>query len=292
MRDEKTRVSAIIATYNSAATISHAIESALAQDFEGFEVIVVDDGSTDATPEVLGRYAGRIRTVRQDNRGTAAARNVAAGAAKGEYLAFLDADDEWLPGKLRASVEALDRSPAASVVYSDFINVSATGEREVKRPMSGSPTLDQLLREGIAFFPTVVVMRRSVFVNCGGFCEEFPGTGFEDSFLGLVAREQGPFIHIGRPLAVYQESDPVVKAERYRRSYRVLRRMVRQRYGPSGRPFILRARAFYASLLAGSAGLQIRQRRYGRAAVTILRTSFIDPMYLLKAIANKYSQAR
>ena len=111
------RVSTIVPAYNAAATIADAIDSAVAQQFDSFEIIVVNDGSTDATANVLDGYGDRIRILQQPNCGAVAARNAASRAACGEYLAFLDADDLWLPEKLKLTVEALDRSPRGGGLF-------------------------------------------------------------------------------------------------------------------------------------------------------------------------------
>ena len=103
------RVSVIIPTYNRGSIVTRAADSVLSQDFEDFEVIVVDDGSTDDTAETLSTYEARIRRkgdgfvklriLRQENQGVCAARNAGIFASKGEWIAFLDSDDEWLPGE-------------------------------------------------------------------------------------------------------------------------------------------------------------------------------------------------
>ena len=93
-------VSVIIPTYNRADLVSETIDSVLAQSYRDFEVIVVDDGSTDASGEVLARYGEQIRVVLQENAGEAVARNAGIRVASGEYVGFLDSDDIWLPPKL------------------------------------------------------------------------------------------------------------------------------------------------------------------------------------------------
>ena len=163
------RVSIIVPAYNAAATIAGAIDSALAQQFEGFEVIVVNDGSTDATAHVLDGYGDRIRILQQPNCGSVAARNAAARAAGGEYLAFLDADDLWLPGKLKLTVEALERSPRAVAVFSDHIAESG-GKREIVQRTNSSPSLAELLSGGdaIVIYPTTAESGNPCSRNAAG----------------------------------------------------------------------------------------------------------------------------
>jgi glycosyltransferase involved in cell wall biosynthesis len=119
------RITALIDTYNYARFIGNAIESVLAQDFppEQMEVLVVDDGSTDNTREVVARFGARVRYLHKPNGGQASALNLGFAEARGEYVALLDADDVWLPGKLRRVVETFDAHPDAGMVYHTFVEV-------------------------------------------------------------------------------------------------------------------------------------------------------------------------
>src|SRR5580693_7316547 len=110
-------VSTVIPTYNSESTLGKAIDSVIAQDL-GSEIVVVDDGSTDGTDRILQAYGNSLKVIRQPNAGAAAARNTGVVAASGEYLAFLDADDAWLPDRLRLTVEALECNPKAVLSFS------------------------------------------------------------------------------------------------------------------------------------------------------------------------------
>ncbi|HET6262971.1 MAG TPA: glycosyltransferase family 2 protein, partial [Chloroflexia bacterium] len=104
---ENSPVSVVIPTYNRAHCIAHAIDSVLRQALPPHEVIVVDDGSTDDTATVLARYDRRVRVLRQENGGVSVARNNGIAAASGQWIAFLDSDDEWAPQKLAAHAEAI-----------------------------------------------------------------------------------------------------------------------------------------------------------------------------------------
>lgn len=98
----------IIATYNRAHLLDRAIESVLAQTYKDFELIVIDDGSTDATKELMARYEGQLRFLQHDHRGKSMALNCAIDEARGEWIALLDSDDYWLPEKLQWQIEAVD----------------------------------------------------------------------------------------------------------------------------------------------------------------------------------------
>jgi len=120
-------VSVIIPAYNYAEWVGAAVDSALAQDHPGVEVIVVDDGSTDATPEVLASYGDAIRVIRRPNGGLNAATDTGIAAARGDFLTFLDADDTWRPDRVRLLAEALIANPAAGVVWGDMEVVDERG---------------------------------------------------------------------------------------------------------------------------------------------------------------------
>ncbi len=117
-RPGQPRVSVIIPAYNASATVCTAVDSALGQTFTNHEVIVVDDGSTDATRSRLDGYGSRIRYVYQQNQERSAARNNGIRHARGDLLAFLDADDYWAPHKLEKQVTLLDAHPDLGLVFS------------------------------------------------------------------------------------------------------------------------------------------------------------------------------
>lgn len=120
-------VSVILPTYNRARIVQRAIDSALAQTCPSIEIVVVDDGSTDDTPSVLARYDARVRVIRQRNAGVAAARNTGLSHAKGEFIAFLDSDDYWLPWKVEAEMAVLRAHPDVGLVWTDMSAEDANG---------------------------------------------------------------------------------------------------------------------------------------------------------------------
>ena len=143
------KVSVIIPVFNGAETIGRALQSVFAQTFTDYEIVVVNDGSTDDTASVLAGYGEKIRVVSQSNRGLSAARNAGIAASQGEYVALLDDDDQWLPEKLALCVPVLDADPDCALVYTGMLKVDADG-----RPLSGpygsprgveSPTMQEML---------------------------------------------------------------------------------------------------------------------------------------------------
>ncbi|MCB9851174.1 MAG: glycosyltransferase [Phycisphaerales bacterium] len=127
------RISVVLPAYNSAETLGRAIDSVITQTFTDWELIVVDDGSMDATPLIAADYAAhlgeRMRHVRTENRGPGAARNTGIDLARGEFVAFLDADDEFLPDKFSKLIAMCNRRPELGLVFSDYAYVDVAGKR-------------------------------------------------------------------------------------------------------------------------------------------------------------------
>ncbi len=121
------RFSVIIPAFNAAATLARAIESVRAQSWPAHEIIVVDDGSSDATAEVAGRFGDAVRLIRQGNRGVSVARNAGAAAASGDWLAFLDADDWYAPDRLKLHAEWIAEDAALDCLTGDYEYRDAAG---------------------------------------------------------------------------------------------------------------------------------------------------------------------
>jgi glycosyltransferase involved in cell wall biosynthesis len=183
----------IVPVYNRAAFVAEALESALAQECPGgMEIVVVDDGSTDHTPAVLAGLAAQhpeLRVLRQANAGPAHARNHALREARGEFLALLDSDDVWLPGKLASQVALLDAHPDAAFAHSDVDEFWEDGEGEwTRRPEIVSGHVLRILLKRNLIHTMTVMLRRSVIDEVGGFDPEFPPCEDWDLWLRIVDR--------------------------------------------------------------------------------------------------------
>lgn len=170
------RVSVIIPTYNRAELLRHAIASVLAQDYQDLEVIVADDGSTDHTAEVVSAFGSRVTYLVLPHKGQPAApRNAGLAAATGEYIAFLDSDDLFLPHKLRQQVPVLEANPQVGLVYSDGYFFSDDPDQVNGHALTGLTTpsgavFGELLRANFIFMP-LLLARRTLLQEAGGFDE-------------------------------------------------------------------------------------------------------------------------
>jgi glycosyltransferase involved in cell wall biosynthesis len=207
---EKPLVSVVIPTYNRAELLKEALESVYAQegvgeDFE-MEVIVVDDASSDATPEVVTRYPG-IRYIRlATNSGVSCARNAGIKAGAGKYIAFLDDDDLFLPHRLKSHVPTLEAHPEVGVVYSQFI-VEGDGETRLLPGPDYAPTgwvFHDFLMKAIMFMQFTTI-RRDAFEKAGYFDESIQG--IEDYDMTLRLAFHVPFQFIPGAVAVYRVSE-------------------------------------------------------------------------------------
>jgi glycosyltransferase involved in cell wall biosynthesis len=204
------RVSVIIPTYNRAAYITRAIDSVLSQTYRDFEVIVVDDGSSDDTQCRIETYGDRVRYVFQDNTGPGAARNHGIRISTGAYLAFLDSDDMWLPTFLQKTVSALDSHPQVDIattgIYLGPLEQKRQGLLEGVTPgIWRLPTQGTRRRIHFLFhccWSGANVTRREVIARYGGFYEHGCRLG-EDVYLWIQVLLNHWIYRICEPLAWY-----------------------------------------------------------------------------------------
>jgi len=155
--------------------IGEAVESVLSQDFADFELIVVDDGSTDRTASKLAGLGSRLRILSTSKRGVSAARNAGVSRAEGRYIAFLDSDDLWRPGKLACQSAFMDEHPKVEICQTEEIWIR-NGIRVNPKAIHRKPSGDVFLRslDLCLVSPSAVMMRRELFQRYGGFDETFP----------------------------------------------------------------------------------------------------------------------
>lgn len=199
------RVSVAISTWNRAHLVGRAIRSALAQTFEDFELLVVDDGSTDDTPDVLaGVDDRRLHRVRhQRNHGISRTRNTAVGLARGEWLAFLDDDNEWTPDYLERHLAFAASRPEAGVAYcrARLRQAPPTPERVVGQLKQGRVFCD--LVEGWNPYVSSALIRRALVVEAGGLDERLRATEDRDLWMRLAQRTE--FAGMSDALLIRQE---------------------------------------------------------------------------------------
>ncbi len=205
-------ISVIIPVYNNEQSIGRAIDSVLAQSRPADEIIVVDDGSTDRTAEAAAAYGNKIRYIRQDNQGAGAARNTGIRAASGEWIAFLDADDEWLPDKLTLQTEHLQKHPQLQWTCGNYLEclcqesrqAPALPEQRILDVLNGrpfSPDYLQTYAKGLTGHTDTMLIRRSILLEAGGF-SDLPR--FEDLDLWLrIAYKHSKIGYLSRPLAIH-----------------------------------------------------------------------------------------
>jgi GT2 family glycosyltransferase len=269
-------------TYNRAKLLGRAIDSALAQTAaELCEIIVVDDGSTDNTADVVAAYGSRVRYLRQANAGASAARNAGIRASTGEFVAFLDSDDLWEPDKIERQLAAFVRWPEAVLVGGRAADRFADGRVRLHPlpPIALDEPADfflPLLRTN--FLATLTVMvRREALAGIELFPEDVQR--FEDYHLWVRLACRGPGVYVSAPLATYnadtpgslsQDREAMLAAEiqvRY-----LLKDVLRER--PDGREYWQRA---LARVLASARDRAYRGRRFGEAARLATATLWHQP---------------
>lgn len=185
-------VSVVIPAYNAAAFLAEAVASALGQSRPPLEVIVIDDGSTDGSPAIARGVGSRVRVISQENRGAAAARNRGIEAASGEWIAFLDADDLWVPTKLEEQLAFLESHAECAAVYAQMVNFSADrGTAGLPQPdvVHSGWLFDRLLVENFVPLPSLVVSAEALRL-VGGFDDSLATAEDTNLLLRLALRHQ------------------------------------------------------------------------------------------------------
>lgn len=305
----KPLVSVIVPTYNCGGFVGAAIDSVLSQAYAPLEVIAVDDGSTDDTVQVLGGFGERVRVFTQANRGPAAARNHAVRQARGDYLAFLDGDDLWLPGQPAVLMGHVEKHPDTRVIYGNW----GVWHPEADGSFAPLPAFDlkddpvvdaagsgwiysKLLFDSIIHIIAAVI-HRSVYDAVQGF-DETLRTGSDYDFWLKVSRAY-PVVKLDRPVAVYRQNHTSVTytVRRENNAYRLLKRAL-DTYGladTAGHAVPRRAAANRLAELAFVHGY----RHYWQGDAQVAQQSFMQSLahrpwqpkaaaYALAALASRW----
>jgi glycosyltransferase involved in cell wall biosynthesis len=289
-------VSVVIPCFNASRYIATAIRSVLAQRWDELEIIVVDDGSTDGSADLVAANFPEVRLIRQANQGVATARNVGMAAARGAWIAFLDADDIWLPGKLAAQADALRGDAAARMVYTAWQvwagETPGPGAAEVDALLAGADDAtrwagpsgwiypDLLL--DCALWTSTVVTHRSVFDEVGVFD---PGLRIgEDYDLWLRASRVTRIARVNRPCALYRSHAASITRSAPLENYRsivVSRAIARWGYGhePAGTAVRTRVRRALARSWSDFAVSNLDAGQIARAKHGALMSLRIDPTF-------------
>jgi len=245
-------VSVVMPAFNAAETIAGAVASVLAQTAGDLELIVVDDGSSDRTAEVVEATVDpRLRLLRQENSGAAAARNAGVAAAHSPLVAFIDSDDLWLGGLLAGMRSVFERDPAVALVYTDAWVVDAVTRRvstssamQWQHPPIPPPTdptafLLELVERN--FLYTATVARRSVLTRLGGFDERLRAAIDFDMWLRIAASERVGWLPGLN--AVYRRERPGSISSDKTRMFRALAEVYERFADDESAPAVARARA-------------------------------------------------
>jgi glycosyltransferase involved in cell wall biosynthesis len=201
------KVSVIIPAYNSIIFLPEAVESVLAQTFTDFEILIIDDGSSDGTEEWASKVSDpRLKLIRQENQGASVARNTGIAYSKGSYIAFLDADDVWRPTKLEQQVRVLDTNQDIGLVHTFVTYINEQGEYLFdagRHHKAGNVWKEMLAREDLIFCGSTPMVRRQCFETCGVFNPALKGCEDWECWTRIAA--QYSFQVLEEPLVSYRQ---------------------------------------------------------------------------------------
>jgi len=278
-KSENSAISVIIPTFNRAWTLEETLRSVLEQTFKNFEVIVVDDGSTDGTPDLLRQFP-QVRVHRwEDNRGVSAARNRGIEMAGGELICFLDSDDRWIKNKLQMQLDWMQAHPECPACYTDEIwirNGVRVNPKNKHRKYSGD--IFRYCLPLCIISPSSIMMRTSILETIGGFDTDLAACEDYDLWLRLASRYPVEFIPEKLIVKTGGHADQLSQKFRGMDRFRVyaLEKILKQDVlSPQQRAWVLEALIENCSILNigyGNRGKHEEARLYGQAAEYYRRT--------------------
>jgi glycosyltransferase involved in cell wall biosynthesis len=294
------RVSVIIPAYNGERHIAETLESVFAQSFEDWEIVLVNDGSTDGTERIVQTYGERIKYFRQENAGISAARNRAIEAAEGEYIALLDQDDLWLPENLEKKVGLLDKDKSVGLVYSNGYDINdagiVVGEEGAGLEHHRGRVFHQLLLRDFVGHPSGVITRKECFKNVGMFNLSY--TMAEEYDLYLRIADKYCLDYIADRLFKYRFHSRSTSATRQRTlAFELLKILdgwvARRPELTTGYRTVVEMAAIRAHvILALSYWRDASFRRLAYAMVDLLRVAGFNPLLLLWRLGHIYNPGR
>lgn len=202
-------VSVIIPCFNAEKTLKETIESVLSQTYAPIEIIVIDDGSSDNSVDIAKLFGDQIIVLQKENGGPASARNAGIRLSRGMYIAFVDADDLWLPAKLNKQISVMEKDTSLGLTftgYQRFIGDDTARGRDVIKPYGKGTFFTQIYLGQMAIATLTVVVRRDALQAVGEFDERPEIQGAEDFDLWLRIADRYEFAYIAEILACYRES--------------------------------------------------------------------------------------
>ena len=275
------RVSVIIPTYNGNLWLSQAIDSVISQTFKDFEIIIIDDGSTEP---IINNFQNepRLLFIRQENAGTSAARNRGISISRGDYIAFLDHDDLWLPNKLQKQVNLLDKYSQVGFTFCDYISLCNDTSRpngfsrgtisklSVDEPEAGvfliknETVFNYLLDDLFVQIPSTWMIRRKILLDTGGF-NSLLRRGGEDIYLALILSTRCKFAFHGAPMTQRREFPQSLSAKNnWKEEFLLTLDIIykQQNLGPLEQQILFKRRKKFAENLARD---DIATGNYGKA---------------------------
>ena len=273
-------VSIIVPTYNRASFLSECIDSVLAQSYPNWELIIVDDGSTDQSKSIIESYLTdeRIRYHYQENQGQSVARSVAIDQACGEYIAFLDSDNMWLPNRLAMGLKAFDQDSSIGVSYGDIITINEQGDELSKENMTrhSGRIVDRLLMDNFVSMNTTLT-KKTAIDQVGGMNRNIKRADDYDLWLRLSG--QFKFKYIPEFMAYYRVMENQISSNkdgRFQSNEKIIKDFLENHTSSVS---TLEARKGLGAFYARKAAYEASMSRFSRSLYDIFRSLFQFPFW-------------